>query len=136
MVLGGYEQQHGRHAFHRKRQVQRPHEPRCEEQVGQTEYEVENQLSPKGRSRRQVLKRWRLAILGPAHLRPPRFAVGATRLNPVYHAADHFADMLDREERIAGPDTMPTAQIGNPSADLMFPSDSERVRSGSARRRS
>jgi hypothetical protein len=45
-------------------------------------------------------------------------------------------DMLDREERIAGPDTMPAAQIGNPSADLMFPSDSKRVRSGSARRRS
>jgi hypothetical protein len=27
---------------------------------------------------------------------------------------------------------MPAAQIGNPTADLLFPSDSERVRSGSA----
>jgi hypothetical protein len=31
---------------------------------------------------------------------------------------------------------MPAAQIGNSTTDLMFPSDSERVRSGSARRRS
>jgi hypothetical protein len=52
MVLGGYEQEQGRHAFHGKRQMQWPDEPRYDEQDGQTEYEVENQFSPKGGSRR------------------------------------------------------------------------------------
>jgi hypothetical protein len=43
--------------------------------------------------------------------------------------------LLARRAVDTGTHTMPAAQTGNPSTDLLFPTDSERVRSGSARRR-
>jgi hypothetical protein len=36
MVLGRYKQEQRRHAFHPKRQMQRPNEPRHDKEEGQT----------------------------------------------------------------------------------------------------